>query len=378
MIKSRRSVLRSAFTLIELLVVIAIIALLISILLPSLEKARRASKRSSCLSKLSNIAKASSVYEASDPQGYGVPVHWQQFLQCENPPSCPTPPASGVTNPFWVGAYEWGGKSGIGRENFFGSGVGSSKYGTRGGFGPAERPLNEIFYKGGFPNHRISNNTGGMGEDTTLRLEDFLDPGDDGPPKGAHCQDWVDNGQATSYDWFGNSYAANIFFVGTTGTTARLASNGVYLRPLSRVWTPSRTIFYEENIGRWAWATRTEACTAIPGLAGGGVDPGPSKNLRGWHGDDWKFNRAFVDGHAEYQLMIYGNRNAQGYYQHYRPERLSSYPSWIDGSAGDYDRYQCIIVRGPGWQKDTMPAPLVDTKVIGGGTGRPSYEDCVD
>ena len=65
---------QSAFTLIELLVVIAIIALLIAILLPSLEAARRASKKSTCLAHIKNIASSSRVYEADDPSGWGIPV----------------------------------------------------------------------------------------------------------------------------------------------------------------------------------------------------------------------------------------------------------------------------------------------------------------
>src|SRR3990172_3718198 len=96
-----RGTLRRAFPLIELLVVIAIIALLIAILLPSLEAARRQAKQSTCLSRIKNIGTSSRVYETDDPQGWGIPVHPLQYQQDPQ-------------NPTHIGAYEWGGKSGIG------------------------------------------------------------------------------------------------------------------------------------------------------------------------------------------------------------------------------------------------------------------------
>ncbi len=53
---------RGGFTLIELLVVVAIIALLISILLPSLQRAREAARRTVCLANLSGFGKACLIY----------------------------------------------------------------------------------------------------------------------------------------------------------------------------------------------------------------------------------------------------------------------------------------------------------------------------
>jgi len=139
---------------------------------------------------------------------------------------------------------------------------------------------------------------------------------------------------------------------------------------------------YEENIGRWAWACRRERCTSIGGVQPG-VDPGPTGALRGWHGKDWTYNRAFIDAHAERQkVYIEGTEDQDHFAQHYFPEHLESYPDFPgccaeQGSSGDFDSYQCIIVRGPGWQKDTMPAELICTGLNWYGGGRPSYEGCV-
>jgi hypothetical protein len=61
---------------------------------------------------------------------------------------------------------------------------------------------------------------------------------------------------------------------------------------------------------------------------------------------------------------------------------LESYPNWPDcqdnqGFDAGFDNYRCIIVRGPGWQKDTLPAELMCTGLTWTGRGRPSYENCV-
>jgi prepilin-type N-terminal cleavage/methylation domain-containing protein/prepilin-type processing-associated H-X9-DG protein len=63
----------SAFTLVELLVVIAIIALLMSILLPSLQQARRTALRMKCLSNMHNMEVAHWMY-MSDWDGLFIDV----------------------------------------------------------------------------------------------------------------------------------------------------------------------------------------------------------------------------------------------------------------------------------------------------------------
>jgi prepilin-type N-terminal cleavage/methylation domain-containing protein len=311
-----------AFTLIELLVVIAIIALLIAILLPSLDAARRQAKLNACLSHIKNIATSSRVYEADDPSGWGIPAH--SVLGRHEDKDGEFSWDGLAKKGRFVGAYDWGGKSGIGWQDFAGGNDAIfSAYGTLAGFGPATRPMNEILYKGGFPNYAPDGAQGtydrlGCQRDTQLQLDLYRCPGDDGPPRAAHCKDWIDNSERPSYDHFGNSYTANLFMIGSGGS-GPIFGNSPYLRPTTRVPTPARTLYYEENIGRWAWSCRAERPDCLDVIGGPGVDPGPTKAIRGWHGRDWTFNRAFVDAHAETQkIYIEGSEDKDGFAQHYR------------------------------------------------------------
>lgn len=369
-----------AFTLTGLVAVVTCVGLMITIVFPSLDAAVGRSRQALCLERLRAIGQASLIYSERDIFNAAIPVHRLQFQQDPADPS-------------FIGAYEWGGKSGIGRsDSLGGAGVTNSQYGTFEGFGPATRPLNEIMYGHRFPDYAESRDRVGAISDSQLNLDKFRCPADDGPPlgredgTGPHCPDWIKSSGRSSFDHFGNSYAANLFMIGASGG-GEMLSNSPYLRPQSRVPHPARTIYYEENIGRWAWAARRELddCQWI----GQGVDPGPSGAVRGWHGKDWIFNRAFGDAHAERQTVYNeGTEDAEGYATHYRNEQLAFYPQITPccestdldckfSSGGDFEQYRCIIVRGDGWQKDTMPAPPVQTGLVPRHPGRPSYEGCV-
>jgi len=333
---------------------------LIAVAAPSLNSARQSSQYGVCLARLGAIGAATAVYTKADPDEQSLPVH-------------PLFAAQDPENLTYIGAYEWGGKSGVGRPGFVPGAEPEelrSKFGTLAGFGPGARPLNRLLYPHGFrDNLSPAFSETGATLDTKLDLPAFRCPADNGPPGGAHCPDWLANPQQSSYDHFGTSYAANVFMI-SYGTGSLQMSNSPYLRPLSRVPDPARTFNYEENIGRWAWASRRERDDCY--WLGPGVDPGPTKVVRGWHSKGWTYNFGYVDGHADRQtLLIDGTEDSQGYSWHYLTERVFE-------DDVEQQQLQCIIVRGEGnWQKDTLPDPFVETPLRWLGSGRASFEDCV-
>lgn len=356
---------RPAATCLESILVVSLLGMTVLGAVPVVALVHARSRQAVCIDRIRAVSIASRLYAESDPDGHFIPVHSEMFQQ-------------DYQAPFYVGAYEYGGKSGVGSLGFIeGPSTGefsflTSKYGTRAGFGPASRPLNDILYPGMFDFNNPIFDRQGARADTQYVLPNFMCPSDNGPPDAYHCSDWITSLTRSSYDHFGTSFAANIFMV-DFGMEAdpygniTTKSNSPYLRPLSRVPSPERTLAYEENIGRWAWAAirPPSACSLFldHGLSSDGI------GARGWHGKDWTFNRSFLDTHVEYQAVyIEGSADEEGVAEHYRNEILFANDPVLQAT------YNCLTVRGDGWQKDTMPAPLIDTGFRY--PNNPIYESC--
>lgn len=310
-----------AFTLVELLVVISIIALLIAILLPSLKKARENAKRLACNSNVRGIAQAGITYSADDPNEFAVPIAQKD--------------ANSINQQF--SPYGFGGKSGRGYDGILWSGAGN--------MGAIHRPLNAVLFKGGL----AGPSQGGRGgadwsSDMKLDLGIYQCPGDKGFP-GFHLQQWKTS-NLSSYDHFGTSYAGNVFYVYDPLDSTFYHTNAIYGRPMSRVPNPANTILYWENAARFA---RRGTDPDLPNeVAVDCVDRlGAEYVAKGHHGIPWNFNVSFGDGHAEW-VRIRSFARATGIAQ-------------APGCGPANSRCICIIIRGPGWQLDTMPAPLVKT-----------------
>lgn len=332
--RGRRS---AAFTPIELLATVATIGLALSLLLASVATTREKNRSAVCLANLKGVATASLVYAADDPREMAIPVP-ATMLDTRMDPHLRRA----------IPAYGYGGRAGSGKE------MGKAFWGTGDGLGPARRPLNEFIYKDRFLDYKDNPGPGSANwtHDTKLELNIFRCPSDTGY-RGIHYRAWKESG-LSSYDHYGTSYAANVYWIAARRASHRsdspsdgaCMSNSPFLRPLSRVPRPSNTLYYEENAGRFAFYA------APQGLPESGDCGGPLEGIvHSWHGAedgeradnrDWLFNVSFVDSHT-------GTVKMKGY----QNPRLSEYPYL------DHDHWRCVIIRGPGYQRDTLPSPPV-------------------
>lgn len=314
-----------AITLIELVATVSAIALLAAMLAPALADVSRRGKDTVCLQNLARIAQASIVYASEDENEQAIPVHPQ------------------IMDPFTaeelrraIGAYCWGGKSGRGRES-----SDDWAWGTVRHKGPATRPLNRILYGEVFPEYYSDPGPDFINwtRDTELDLPVYRCPSDNGYT-GIHYASWEDS-RLTSYDHYGNSYAASLLWIYVPGVGICM-SNSPFLHRLSDIVNPLQTVYYMENCGRYAWL----ADPVDPGC-----DVGRPEVVKGWHGQPWLFNAAFVDGHVEPTHM-----------RGYRNPHLGHYPEqggWDD----PYFYWRCVIIRGDNWQLDTLPLRPVLTSI---------------
>lgn len=341
----RIAVRRRAVSLAEVCVVIAAVATALALASQSARAVRASSKQSVCAHRLGQVVESAIVYAAIDSGENIIPAHALGLTNSRH-----------YDNPWYIDGHAYGGKSGAGRSNF--CALNAGKYGTRCGVGPATRPLNKIIYGDIFPDYKEGTDEQRL-SDTRLVLEPYICPADSGYG-GAHCSDWSYTA-LTSYDFFGTSFVANVFVYGSSNGQGTIKSAGPYLRPVSTVPDPARTIAYWENVGGFAWAVREDPCDFLPG-----VDPHtPNDTVGGWHGKDWTYNSAFVDGHVD------------SIYMHsFSPHPETSYPLNPGGGGGTYNYYRCVMVRGDNWQLDVLPAEPVDTVSLSPG-GRPSYAACV-
>jgi hypothetical protein len=168
-----------------------------------------------------------------------------------------------------------------------------------------------------------------------------------------HHRAWRDSG-LSSYEFYGTSYATVPLFVGLIGESW-IKSFSAYAHKVSAIPAPSTTVTYLENAARFAFMARNDS---LDQSLCGWPYPAGNQTAHGWHGMDFQFNVAFVDG-AVRNISMRGYGRTPGAYC----------PAMAVGC-------ECAVVRGEGWRFDVAPAPLAFTsKTITGGGGGGSTTD---
>jgi prepilin-type N-terminal cleavage/methylation domain-containing protein len=342
---------RIGFTLVELLVVISIIALLIAILLPSLAKAREQTKQTMCMTNLRGIAEAGLTYAAEDKNENPIPAHFLMFSH------------GAEYEELTIARFAFGGKSGVGAVG----GAGDGMMGTGQYMGPATRPLNRAIYKTEFPDYFGEPNR--WVEDTKLDLKIYRCPSDKGYPGGVLMENFLpwntsiqNQNRISGYDYFGNSYTGQLVWVHYIGGNPHnnLMSNTCFMRPLSRVPNPTRTVLFQEIGAKDAYKFErvedSDPCDPciVPDKNCVRGEKSLTNIAHGWHKKDWFFNNVFCDGHAEF-LHMRGSfcEDVVGF----------SGEGCCGKDTGENGRNRRIIIRGPRWQLDCLPSPPIETTI---------------
>ncbi len=343
---------KSALTLVETAAIVVVGLLALAVLAPAAHNTRAGSQLTGCRANMRAIGQASRAYAAEDPNEILIPVPVTNVLHRAS------------------GAVKWGGRAGKGQSNVP-SDPTFSEFGTTSYRGPAHRPLNRQLYKAGFVDYNPVDGMPNPGpgnvnwlKDTKLDLDVYCCPADTGYAGGGFMYTASARGDRnervfaqeglSAYDHYGTSYVANVFWFigGLAGQPLR--SQSVYLTPLSRVPNPARSVAYQEVPSRWTWLWGSwsgSGCEWVwPGRVANAFNTVP-----GWHGEPFRFNVTFADGHAAFIEM-------QGCM---RPPPNLGAPNYPTGECGSltppYECERCVTICGPEWQLDTLPAPSVLT-----------------
>ncbi|HEY7090746.1 MAG TPA: type II secretion system protein [Tepidisphaeraceae bacterium] len=259
------------FTLVELLVVIGIIALLIAILLPTLQKARRASENAACLSNLRQIGQASISYRAEFGR---IPF----FFVLRNYPWQPVAPTANGNTVWWT-SFGYGGKTT--HENI-----------QVGYVEDASKPLNKYLWKDQVPEPWLGAKTAA---DRRMERNVFRCPADGPDGIGNYGVgvplDYLGPGVRSCYELYGTSYMSNRGFM-YDPAIVKLAQQ-MLTSPLTHEKVNSFNNGVSKIVMRWN-ATETYVAADVLFL----WSLFYHQALPGAHSKQNVHNAVFLDGHA--------------------------------------------------------------------------------